>query len=97
MNIKTIGDWLVKYLPKAAEIAANVIAVMPVGAEVVGAVRLANTIAAGVVNAEPALVAIADEIEAAKNSGEKVTPEKWAEYNAAADKAHDDLKAALAE
>jgi hypothetical protein len=97
MNIKSIGAFLAEYLPKAAQIAELVISVMPVGAQVINAVKLANTIAAGVVNAEPALVAIADEIQAVKNSGEKVTQEKWAEYNAAADKAHADLQAALSE
>ena len=78
-------------------VATTIAAVLPVGAEVAGAIKLAATIGNGIAHAYPAIVALYANIKAAAEGGAAPTAEAWAEYNAAADTAHQEWLAAVAD
>lgn len=95
MDLKTFASNAAAIAGKILEVAGVLAPIVPGGAGVVEIVKLVTAVGSGLVNAEPAMVALYDEIKATAAGGPAPTAEQWADWNARADKAHDDLNAAL--
>jgi hypothetical protein len=100
LNLKSIIAAVVTtgplVLERALEVADVIAPMVPGGAAVETAVKMAITIGTGLVKAEPAAEALWAEIQAVKNGGAEPTAEQWNAWEERVNSAHDDLNRALA-
>lgn len=79
------------------DVAETIASALPVGGEIASAIKLAAVIGNGIAHASPAILALYDTIKASVEGGAAPTPEAWDAYDAAADTAHVEWLAAVAE
>lgn len=98
--MSSIGNKLTALLPSLeliAEVAANIAAILPPTASLVGAIQLGIKVANGVVNEVPLIVQTYDDLKAAVAGGQPISDEQWVEWQAMVDQAHTDFVAAAGE